>query len=269
MFFQPVVLLCLFVSLKISGMEVESPVHFKSLPVELLNYIAQFLPWETEEEFIERTQQEKIGLSFPPDYYKYLLGDGGTKEPIVGVFSPDKGKIALFKIYCGGCYRLCNICRAPELVIVDLDQKKDDEKVLFAGTLAKNHYRTIALSASGNMYAGIKKQKRNEVKEQEVMISSHRDVCYDLLVVRDIKKKKERTFEIPEHVTISHLMFNKQCTQVIAHARDYRYVPMQRNYTIFNLQDNVDQKVVEQVNKSNRLLNYFNHYGVCKKYSES
>ncbi|HEX4068628.1 MAG TPA: hypothetical protein VHX42_00885, partial [Candidatus Babeliales bacterium] len=41
------------------------------LPPELWNYIARFLPWETSEECVQRTEREK-DEGFPQEYYKYF-----------------------------------------------------------------------------------------------------------------------------------------------------------------------------------------------------
>jgi len=244
------------------------------LPTELWNYIVQFLPWETEEELIQRTEIEK-NEKFPEDYYQYFpMNTYVGTEHIIGVFSPNKHKIALFSVYCGGCVNpgACGICESPVLVIVDLEKEQEENKIIFSNTLITQYYRTIGLSSSGDMYAAIKKKIKNE----EIRTASHRDY-QDFLVIHDRIKNRKCNFEIPDDFIVSHLMFNKQGTCVIAHARDYRCDPMQKNYVLFNLKKNIDTKndidkelvIEEKKNEKNKLLDYFRHYGVCKMLSDN
>ena len=244
------------------------------LPTELWNYIVQFLPWETEEELIQRTEIEK-NEKFPEDYYQYFpMNKYVGMEHIIGAFSPDKHKIALFNAYCGGCVNpgACGICESPVLVIVDLEKEQEENKIIFSNTLITQYYRTIGLSSSGDMYAAIKKKIKNE----EIRTASHRDY-QDFLVIHDRIKNRKCNFEIPDDFIVSHLMFNKQGTCVIAHARDYRCDPMQKNYVLFNLKKNIDTKndidkelvIEEKKNEKNKLLDYFRHYGVCKMLSDN
>jgi hypothetical protein len=138
--------------------------------------------------------------------------------------------------------------------------------------LDKRLYRTIALSSSGNMYATIKK----EIKNQDVAMTSHKDY-EDVLVIYNRVKNKERIFKIPDSFYVSHLMFNKQGTSVIAHARDFRCDPAQaeylENHMLFDIKTYDDKEkndankkvIVENKDEKNFLLDYFRNYTVCNK----
>jgi hypothetical protein len=268
MIFQSVVFFCMQTSLYVKPMEIQpiqdSFCYLTLLPLEILHHIAQFLPWEEQEELIKRMEREK-DEEFPEEYYKYLpiLNDLLSTEHIIGVFSPDKSKIALFEVLCGACFGplTCTMCKDRRLLIVDLQEKEKDERIMYAGYVDKTCYRTIALSLSGSLYAVIKK----EIKNRETSMPSCKDY-QDILVVGDRIKVKECKFEIPDDFLVSHLMFNQQGTQVIAYARDYRSEPMQKKYMLFDLKqkDPNEQMVAQDKDAKNGLLDYFKHYRVCK-----
>jgi hypothetical protein len=240
------------------------------LPLEILNCIAKFLLWEEEEEFIERIEREKDDIP-SEEYCKYFsMNDYLGKHDIFRVFSPDKNKIALFNLFAGGCDapQTCDTCKAPQLVIIDLQAKREEDRTLYAGSLDRKCYRTVGLSTSGTLLAEIKKERKNDV----MRISSHRD-HYDVLVISDIVGERERSCNIPDDVHVSHLMFNKQETHIIAYARDYRREPMEKTYFMFDLKDNqVNEKsnvekefIIQNKGEKNRLLDYFKYYQICKQ----
>jgi hypothetical protein len=268
-FFHYIILLCLSHTLYLNTMEIE-PVqdtvcYLTLLPVELLNYICQLLLWETEteEELIRRTGIEK-NETFPKSYYRYF----GCKnslgiENIVGVFSPDKNKIALFERFCEDCANpyVCNKCISPQFIIVDLNPEKEEDRTLFAGFLKRRYYRTIGISCSGNMYAAIK----IDIKNKEIAMESRREY-QDVMVIRDIKNNRKRNFEIPDDFIVSRLMFNKQGTCVIAYTCDDCCASMQKKYLLFDLKNDVDKTIIveEKKNEQNWLLDYFRHNRVCQ-----
>jgi len=276
---QCIILLSMSTFLCLQPMEIqpiqEAVCYFSLLPVELWNYIVQFLLWETEEEFIQRTETDK-DEKFPEEYYTYFGCENSLGiENIVGVFSPDKNKIALFERFCESCClnpHVCNSCVAPKLIIVDLNAEKEEDKILSLGTLYTRYYRTLGISCSGNMYAVIKRDTKNK----EISMDSSREY-QDLVVIHDIKNGRERTFEIPDAFIVSQLMFNKQNSCVIAYAHDFCCKEMQKNYLLFDLKmhpdktNNVDIEIVveEKKDKKNQLLDYFRHHGVCREIKES
>jgi len=148
--------------------------------------------------------------------------------------------------------KACGICNSPTLVIVDLKAEKEEDRTIYAGYVDKTYYRTIGISSSGTMYAVIKKERKKNTQ--------------NVLVINNRIKNKKRTFEIPDDFIVSHLMFNKQGTQVIAYARDYRHEPMRKNYLIFEFKKDYGQFIVDSKHEKNLLLAYFNRCGVCKKY---
>jgi hypothetical protein len=244
------------------------------LPMEICNYIFEWLERANRDEFIAQTTKEK-DEKFPEKYYTYFGCKDSVKiEHIIGVFSPDKCKIALFNNNNEGCLSpgLCTNCMAPTVVAVDIEAQTEDNKILFVATLDARFYRTIALSSSGNMYATIKK----EIKNQDVGMPSHKDY-EDVLVIYNRVKNKERTFKIPDGFYVSHLMFNKQGTSVIAHARDFRCDPAQagylENHMLFDIKTYDDKEkndankkvIVENKDEKNFLLDYFRNYTVCNK----
>lgn len=234
------------------------------LPPELWNYIARFLPWETSEECVQRTEREK-DEGFPQEYYKYF----GCKnalgvENLVGVFSPDKNKIAVFERFCAGCVNpfVCDNCTNSKLIVVDLTIEQEEDKIIFSEYLSTQYYRALGISCSGNMHAIIKRDKKNK---EEASMASHRDY-HDVLVLHDRINQRERNFEIPDGFYVSHLMFNKQNSFVIAYARDFRCGEMQKNYLLFDLKVYADTEIAkENKDANNRLLDYLRHYRVCKE----
>jgi len=237
------------------------------LPLDILSYIFRFLPWEQEEEFIERTEREKDDKPSEEYHTYFSTNDCLGKHNIFGVFSPDKNKIALFSLFAGACDDLtCGTCKAPQLVIIDL-QEKEEDKTIYAGYLDKKCYRAVGLSTSGTLLAEIKKERKHD----DIGISLHRNYR-DVLVISDIVGERERSCDIPDKVEISNLMFNKQETHIIAYAKDYRCEPMQKIYLMFDLKDNdVAEKsdagkelIKENKDEKNWLLDYFKYYRVCK-----
>jgi len=275
--FQLIMMIFFCNTLYVYSMEKESiqnnVCYLAMLPADVWNYIAQFLPWEEQEKFIARMHGEK-DEEFPKEYYAYFGCENGLGiEHVIGTFSPDKKKIALLEKNHEACLdtQICTMCRAPTLVIADLEEKQQDDRILFVGTVDTRYYRTIGLSSSANMYAVIRKERKNEAM---VTMASHRDYK-DILVVYNRTKKQECTFDIPDDFYVSCLMFNKQGTCVIAYAHDFSCKPMQKNYRLFDLK-NVDKKendadekaVVENKDAKNRLLDYFRHYRICKEIKE-
>lgn len=263
MFFQPVLLLYLCTSSYVKSMEIDFVenvlCYFNALPVDILDYIGQFLPWESEEECIIRTNKEK-DEEFPKQHYIYFSSDDLLgKEHICGVFSPDKNKIALCSLFPGACHNpKCLICKTSQLLIVDL-QEKEEDKIIHFEQFDKRCYRTIAVSSSGSLFAVIIKQMKNE----EICTPSYPD--QDILILKDRNKNKNRTFEITDGFMVKRLMFNKQGTTVIAHGNDYSCQPVKEKHVFFNLKNNVDKEIViKNKDEKNRLLDYFRHNCVCK-----
>ncbi len=253
------------------------------LPAELWNYIAQFLPWEEQEEFIGRTTIEK-DEEFPKEHYAYFSDDIHLKKGVIhGVFSPDKHKVALCDWLVHMCYVPdCTSCRASTLIIVDLQQPEED-KVIHVGHFDNGHRCAIGLSLTGTMFAMIKKNKDKEEDcigsywdRQDVLMihkiiekSDAYKMSEDSMESRLVKVVENYTCKVPDDFTVARLMFNKQGTHIIAYGQDYRCEPTRENYLLFHLK-NLDKEVIieekkEEKKDKNVLLDYFRHYCVCNK----
>jgi hypothetical protein len=271
--FQLIVLMLVCNTLYVYAMEKESDhntvCYLAMLPAEIWHYIAQFLPWEDQEQLIERMHAEK-DEEFPEDHYAYFCDDMSSRRSnIYGVFSPDKHKIALCDLLFHICYEPdCDTCKPSRLIIVDL-QQPEEEKVLYVGHFDKNCHRAIGLSSSGEMFVVIKKEDKKDVlmvnkiiEKSDIykMSEDSRDLCLMKVV------EQYSVSVIPEGFIVSRLMFNKQGSQVIGYGKDNRSEPIQQNYMLFNLKKCADEKaIVENKSEKNYLLDYFKHYRVCKE----
>jgi len=227
--------------------------YFTQLPVELLNYIAKILMWESEKEFIERTN---VVVRVPCEYYTFFpaptnrclarkkSGDDGPSN-ILGVTSPDGNKIALFELLCGNC-------SDPNLVIIDREKEKREEKVIYNKQLSKENYLCLGISCSGNMIATVQKRLINDGS----LVKAYQDY----VVVQNLAANKAKFFSFPSSFTPLRFAFNKQGTHVIAYGNDIENCSkVVQARVIFSL-----KKSGETVDEKKILIHYFKHRGICK-----
>ncbi|HLJ30898.1 MAG TPA: hypothetical protein VKU36_00540, partial [Candidatus Babeliales bacterium] len=189
------------------------------LPVDILNCIIQWLDWESEKDFIERTRKQAQKTETIPGHYYNLYPNYKETDKILGIFSPDKSKCALFELLSASCYDpVCRgeTCLQAKLVILDLKRHREKEKKFYSGLLEYKCYRAIAVSSSGHMIAVIRRQNISEDEK------SFADKDYkDFLVIKKMNKeklfeeKKETIIPIAECFVPYNLAFNKQHTQLI------------------------------------------------------
>ena len=252
----------LFVIFDANAMETLSAItvnYFSLLPCDVLNYIMQWLDWESEKDFIDRIRQQVKKTAIIPAHYYNFYPDYKETDKILGVFSPDRSKCALFELQSGNCYNpecVENGCRRVKLVILDREKHRESEKEFYSGSIEQECYRAIAVSSSGKMIAVIRRQNISGVKKNLA------DKDYkDFLVIKRMNKEKE--FENKREIILPiaecfipyNLAFNKQHTQLIMQGNDYSQGPeAKEKYCIFGS---------EHVDALNPLEQYFREHLVC------
>ena len=91
--------------------------YLAKMPLDICNYIASFLMWETEEEFVARSKKKReVVLT---DYYKCFENGlfGCSESELFCVLSPDESKCAVLQLFDFDGAQ-------PNLTIVDLCTKK-------------------------------------------------------------------------------------------------------------------------------------------------
>jgi hypothetical protein len=233
--------------------------HLARLPIDVMNRIAQLLPFndrETEAKFIERTSC--ISKAVPCQYYEHLLAplaELSSKQRGIGVgFCPDKTKFVFVQL-------LWTI--EPELLtIFDIKQGRKTHGQYICGRTTP----LIALSQCGQMFAIIK---------MEVGFSEHHG-CQSfkpVLFLENTVTKKTEEFSIPDRLLqVTSVGFNKQGTHIIVYGLDgnkVRFSPRRNDFTgklthhfIFPLES--DAKIIEEKSEK-KLDDYFKRRPICKK----
>jgi hypothetical protein len=253
--------------------------YFVLMPLDVLNYIAHVLMWESHEEFIERIRVEK---PIPQQYFTWFVpgqgciaGSDDLKKSVKGVFCPDNTKIALFDLFCGECTE-------PKLMIIDAQKEKRAEAILYEGKLDNRSYRAIGLSRRGTMIAVIQKQTINNNKYSGVMDTL---VIHKVALLRELalskkeksaedkkdaiieQKKESLRFLIPHDFIPTDINFNKQGTCVAVHGNTMKSMfALCKKTMIFSLKDKIDGFTLKDTieAKDNLLQEYFRHKCICK-----
>jgi hypothetical protein len=242
--------------------------YFELLPHELLNYIAEFLPFndrESEEEFIART---RIPKKVPREYYQYVPVP--TEFCIFKklhthsvVFSADETKIALYMLF----YHANETQSSRLLTIFDLKTK---QVLLHDEDLPSTASKHIALSRSGDMFAYI--QSTLDVNAKCV---DDKGCSSTVLVIKNNSTKATQQFVIRDSFyNISSVDFNKQETHMIVHGIDYNKLDTAApgklsmkeplHHLIFPLQSKESNMQNTNTHK-NTLEEYFRRCRVCNK----
>jgi hypothetical protein len=248
--------------------------HLACLPVDGMNYIAQFLPFnnrETKEELIARTCEPK---TVPHQYYEDLLTHiyaGPTMIPenncdrnIKVAFCPQKTKFVFFENFHGmGFLKMT-------LTIFDLTTKTTIFTQKFDATIVRH----LALSQCAQMFAFI----CNKIDDPSYYYVE--EPHYEnALFVKNIKTEKIQKFSIPKQsVNINSIAFNKQGTHLIVHGvdlnkitishgvHDYDAYEDDRCHLIFPLES--DAKIIEEKSEK-KLDEYFRQNWICREIAKS
>ncbi len=176
------------------------------LPITVFNHIAQYLPfhdYETEKEFIERTQALKtriISKEFPFKYVAYssdnalFIASEKRQEPDIEI--------------------ICNKIIMPKLVIMN---RSDGEYKEYC--IGKKH-QSLAISRTGNWFATLYPESILDPSTKNVINTYS-------LVVTHVVLDENQSFDIPLSFTLCDkhptIAFNKQETHIIAHAKKSQY----------------------------------------------
>ncbi len=202
---------------------------------EILDLIAQFLPfhdYETEEEFIERTQTLTI-KNIPQEYhFKFAL-----TNIKYSAYSPDNAIIAV-------AHEIRYMLSAmKKLTIINRKNNQQQTHIL------NQPYFKLAISCDGNLIATID--------------STFPCVKYVVTITNFCTDKKEFC-DIPldffKQYNANHpaIAFNKQGTNIIAHAKESQYI-------IFPLTVNTPNP---NADNQKTLAKYFAQRGICKNLTE-
>lgn len=262
MVFKFIVLLFMVVTFHVRTMEVVqdpcvpngSVCYLFAMPVEILNYITRWLIWESEKECIERIKEvklvpQKYHYWFPFKSRRCSVWECSGLKGVCSFFCPDETKIALFELVCG-------ICCGPQLVIIDDEQEREENKVIYNGQLEAGSYRTMGLSSLGHMIAVIYKKR---VGCDDCPIG-YRDV----LTIKKMVTQEVRQFDIPDCFTPLNVAFNKQGTHVVMFGDEVKGDHKKSKHIIFALK-NSDLEPHNAIAKREHLLqDYCRHYRICK-----
>lgn len=241
-----------------------------NMHIDIHNNIAQILMRddEFEEEFIARTKIEK---KVSKSYYSFLLLDGCyalSSNDVLTAFCPDETKIAILRTYKKEYH--VQIC--PKLMIIDLQNKNDNDKVVieervkFLEYQCILDYQCIALSPGGNMIASFHKKKVLGRDGENVCITPFLEIQKI-----NVEKNEEGGFGtitlgqkrelLPLSFSPTWIVFNKQGTHLIAHTSSWDGTNRYKNFPLKIIDVNKPQIVVDEENK---LQNYFRDKRVCK-----
>jgi len=222
-------------------------INLKKYPIELLNLIAQFLSfhdYETEQEFIERTQALTI-KELPKTCLIYFSFEYSAYSPNNAIIAASASVQECFSRY----HKVLPLC--PKVCIVDrkTNQKKDYEDVI------PIYHQKLAVSNNGNMIATINTHYNTDPLTR---VTTKRDALY----ITNVSTKKEESHDLPlsfelcdKHPAIA---FNKQNTDIIVHAKNYQH-------TIFPLTINTPD---QNADHKKTLTKYFAQQGICKNLIE-
>ncbi len=211
-------------------------------PTEILDLIAQFLPfhdYETEEEFIERTKV----LTFKKIPEKYLLEFPDTYRGIRCLaYSPDNAIIALSQEI--------RYVMSAMINLTIINRKNNQQKIH-----TFNKHDELAVSCDGNLVAtlylfcGRDQSTRNMISQFALCITNFST---------DKKEFHDIPPFFPLHDDHPSIAFNKQGTNIIAHAKESQHIifPL----TVNTPDPNADHKKT--------FAKYFAQRGICKNLTE-
>jgi hypothetical protein len=267
----------LLVTSSLSGMDdlaISPPTNLTKFPLEVQNYIAQFLPFpdsESEAEFIERTREPKVVPSKRYErFLTYFPTGTNPSNPYGGYgycayYSPDQTKIALLEVPWP--YTKSNLSK-PMITLIDA--KKD--KKIWSGE-SRYSLILVALSQHADTFAYIRrhigKGKDDATEEEDLQWSMEH-----VLVIKNRVTKRVQKCIVPyTYFVIRSIGFNKQGTHIAVHGLDadqlseeehasnYADIPS-KHHIIFPLKSNMQNKRTDK----NRLLTYFRQQRVCKEF---
>lgn len=235
--------------------------YLLQLPVDILNYIMQWVSYELLEQFYERV---KTVNKVPDEYYQLLPRHSRCLsaqifqgiEEVMGVFNPDESKIALFELMCGAC-------KPPRLMIIERAKNKGEDTILYNKTLDITDYCSLGISLSGKEIAVIKKE---EITGENCYVHKYQD----WLVIKKMDEENKEFAEVKRFEIVNcrpqALIFNKQTTHIMMCYQDKDEVEKNMIFSLKNglLQENLMLEKPVPKENDNLLLHYFHNNCVCK-----
>ncbi|HLJ31000.1 MAG TPA: hypothetical protein VKU36_01055 [Candidatus Babeliales bacterium] len=219
-----------FIAIYSHTMEIKI-INLSRFPIEVLNHIAYYLPFddiETEEEFINRTKALTIKevpqkyLEYLPDGYKHSF-----QQYLCTARCPNNKIIALLQRLEGNSLRTGGPKQATLMVI---DKRNNQTIHHLEFETVKNHsVSKLAISTDGNLIGAIHEEwdysLQNSLQDNGKDIFLEGDTyTKNVLTITDIINKKTETHDLTRdfwcddnHPTIA---FNKQATHLIMHGYD-------------------------------------------------
>jgi len=252
--------------------------YLTHIPLDIQNFIAQFL-METEEEFIERTRQEK----YSAQYYDELL----SHIRCFVLYNNKIKEIKINKIYREVETNKIHKERVFEVIIIDTcnaetkliykDRPESfalSEKVEFAAALCAGDYRYYCIIP---YYSRVPHCTNEEIKADTIIYEEHKEYIraqngyYEVKALCLSNFKINKTKEFPTKISESQgIAFNKQGTHIIVHGNKYTkkdgVLIKEKEYQIFPLTTKERNAMPKNADKENiNLLHYYlREKGVCK-----
>ncbi len=273
-----IIILLLFVFLvpTIHGMnsnqDVDKSCLLARLPNDIKRLIAELLPFrdrETEQEFIERTQQQG---KVPDELFKKFLKYPQYTNLVQ--FCPNRNKIVLIEYsdWDEKVERLAIINPFGEEIIFDQAKKNDSFYIKdYAEKVSKGliKRKKIALSADGFSIAGMVTKKKPLPDDGTERIGF---VMSNFLMIYNTATQKQRKITLND--SSESIDFNKQGTHIIVHgekrwsefnaAECSATCHRKKIYTMYPIDENKPQFVCEK-----NLEDYLSQYGICKDINSS
>ena len=254
------------------AMETESsthaiiPIYLKPRHIDILDHIAQYLPFhdcEFEEEFVERTKALKtLTVKEIPQEYVVQLPFTNIK---CGAYSPNNAIIAVLqKHHTNKEGRACMIRGPkPQLIIIHRkDNLQQEHRIGKFGTKSSH----LAVSPGGNLVATIHSELDTDASRRHEVLNYKK-----VLTITNLSTKAQESCDVHENFTIAHnhpIAFNKQGTHLIIHGTDYSqpgvYIKdsLIMHHKIIPVTINTPDP---QVDYSKTFAKYCAQRGICKK----
>lgn len=183
------------------------PINLKKYPIDILDHIAQYLPFhdcEFEEEFVERTKALKtLTVKEIPQEYVAQLPFTNIK---CCAYSPNNALIAVLQDkHTWHGEKACKSAPSPQLVIIN---RKDNTQTIHRIGKWNTNFSELAISHDGNWVATIHTERDDSRLNSRIERLFYKDV----LTIMNLSTNTVETLDSDSRTTIA---FNKQGTHII------------------------------------------------------
>lgn len=210
-----------------NAMEVEKVCHLASIPAEIQNHIASYLPFniiESDEEFIERTWQCGTISQKHADLLEQYEEQNNSEFSALKKQFPTMHFLdntpRTYSIDCSKIISLEKSSKKPRVTIFDIQSKTKKENAKLTELSQEDindEIKHITLSRTGSHFATLHTLKDYESGRGEVMIISYTNYLFIKNLLSQAEQKFPVTRQYSDFISIG---FNKQGTKVIVHAKE-------------------------------------------------